>query len=299
MPQAPRRAGARRDGVPAAGPGEDEAARDGPVDAPALGQRGLLGRREEAQRDLPDGACSSRSSRSSTRPTPASTSTRCKVVADGVNALRGPDRAIIVVTHYQRLLDYIVPDFVHVLSDGRIVQVGRQGAGAGAREARATAGSSAAAGGSADDDGTAGRDSCSRGSRPSSDRPRGRPAGGCRSARDKAAARLRRARLPDRPRRGVALHERRADRVAPRSARRRRSTVDVRGRCDTLPYGTGALPPRVRQRPLRRGALAASTACPTASAPARSAPRPHEHGDEVARRLRRRPPSSSRAPSPR
>jgi len=47
-----------------------------------------------------------------------------KVVADGVNALRRPDRAIIVVTHYQRLLNYIVPDFVHVLSDGRIVRSG-------------------------------------------------------------------------------------------------------------------------------------------------------------------------------
>ncbi len=47
-----------------------------------------------------------------------------KVVADGVNALRSPERAIIVVTHYQRLLNYIVPDFVHVLSDGRIVKSG-------------------------------------------------------------------------------------------------------------------------------------------------------------------------------
>jgi Fe-S cluster assembly ATP-binding protein len=47
-----------------------------------------------------------------------------KVVADGVNALRSPDRAIIVVTHYQRLLNYIVPDFVHVLSGGRIVKSG-------------------------------------------------------------------------------------------------------------------------------------------------------------------------------
>jgi Fe-S cluster assembly ATP-binding protein len=47
-----------------------------------------------------------------------------KVVSDGVNALRSPERAIIVVTHYQRLLDYIVPDFVHVLSGGRIVKSG-------------------------------------------------------------------------------------------------------------------------------------------------------------------------------
>jgi Fe-S cluster assembly ATP-binding protein len=47
-----------------------------------------------------------------------------KIVAKGVNAMRSPERAIIVVTHYQRLLDYIVPDFVHVLSGGRIVKSG-------------------------------------------------------------------------------------------------------------------------------------------------------------------------------
>jgi Fe-S cluster assembly ATP-binding protein len=47
-----------------------------------------------------------------------------RIVADGVNALRAPDRAILVVTHYQRLLDYIVPDVVHVLTDGRIVRTG-------------------------------------------------------------------------------------------------------------------------------------------------------------------------------
>lgn len=47
-----------------------------------------------------------------------------KVVANGVNAMRRPDRSFVVVTHYQRLLDYIVPDFVHVLQDGRIVKSG-------------------------------------------------------------------------------------------------------------------------------------------------------------------------------
>ncbi len=47
-----------------------------------------------------------------------------KIVADGVNALRSPERSMIVVTHYQRLLDYIVPDFVHVLSEGKIVTSG-------------------------------------------------------------------------------------------------------------------------------------------------------------------------------
>jgi Fe-S cluster assembly ATP-binding protein len=47
-----------------------------------------------------------------------------KAVADGVNRLRSPDRAIVLVTHYQRLLDYVEPDHVHVLSDGRIVASG-------------------------------------------------------------------------------------------------------------------------------------------------------------------------------
>ena len=47
-----------------------------------------------------------------------------RVIAGGVNALRGPERSMIVITHYQRLLDYIKPDFVHVLVDGRIVESG-------------------------------------------------------------------------------------------------------------------------------------------------------------------------------
>ena len=47
-----------------------------------------------------------------------------KIVADGVNALRGPERAMLVITHYQRLLDYVVPDRVHVLANGKIVKSG-------------------------------------------------------------------------------------------------------------------------------------------------------------------------------
>jgi len=47
-----------------------------------------------------------------------------RIVAKGVNSLRRPDRATVVVTHYQRLLDYIIPDFVHVIFDGRIVKSG-------------------------------------------------------------------------------------------------------------------------------------------------------------------------------
>jgi Fe-S cluster assembly ATP-binding protein len=47
-----------------------------------------------------------------------------RIVAEGVNKLRSPENATIVVTHYQRLLNYIVPDFVHVLANGRIVKSG-------------------------------------------------------------------------------------------------------------------------------------------------------------------------------
>jgi Fe-S cluster assembly ATP-binding protein len=47
-----------------------------------------------------------------------------KLVAEGVNLMRSPERAFLVITHYQRLLDYIKPDFVHVLAEGRIVESG-------------------------------------------------------------------------------------------------------------------------------------------------------------------------------
>ncbi len=47
-----------------------------------------------------------------------------KIVADGVNALRSPERSMVMITHYQRLLDYIEPDFVHVLVDGKIIKSG-------------------------------------------------------------------------------------------------------------------------------------------------------------------------------
>ncbi|HEU4341027.1 MAG TPA: Fe-S cluster assembly ATPase SufC [Candidatus Binatia bacterium] len=49
-----------------------------------------------------------------------------RVVAGGVNALRRPDRAMLVITHYQRLLNYVVPDFIHVLFDGQIVRSGKK-----------------------------------------------------------------------------------------------------------------------------------------------------------------------------
>lgn len=47
-----------------------------------------------------------------------------RIVADGINRMRGPEKASLVITHYQRLLDYVVPDFVHVLADGKIVKSG-------------------------------------------------------------------------------------------------------------------------------------------------------------------------------
>ena len=47
-----------------------------------------------------------------------------KIVSNGVNTLRDPDRSFLIITHYQRLLNYIKPDFVHVLSDGKIVKTG-------------------------------------------------------------------------------------------------------------------------------------------------------------------------------
>lgn len=47
-----------------------------------------------------------------------------RIVADGVNRLRSPERGFLIITHYQRLLDYITPDVVHVLMDGKIIETG-------------------------------------------------------------------------------------------------------------------------------------------------------------------------------
>ena len=47
-----------------------------------------------------------------------------KIVADGVNSYKNKDNAFLIITHYQRLLDYIKPDFIHVLSDGKIIKTG-------------------------------------------------------------------------------------------------------------------------------------------------------------------------------
>ena len=133
-----------------------EARRGGAVDA-GIPQEGARGRRQARHRSgdaAPRASmsaspaarrsatrscrwrCSSRGLRCSTRPIPASTSTRCKIVSDGVNRLRSPSASFVVITHYQRLLNYIVPDVVHVLSNGPHRADRRQGVGAGARGAR-------------------------------------------------------------------------------------------------------------------------------------------------------------------
>ena len=79
---------------------------------------------EKKRNEMLQMLCWSRSSRSSTRPTPASTSTRSRWSRRASTACGTRTRAVVLVTHYQRLLDYIVPDFVHVLSGGRILKSG-------------------------------------------------------------------------------------------------------------------------------------------------------------------------------
>ena len=109
-----------------------------------------------------------------------------RVVADGVNALRSPERAFIVVTHYQRLLEYIVPDHVHVLSDGRIVQSGGREL-ALELEAKGYGWLEGAAGGSAPVTSTAQAVDWIR-SRPAAASARGRPSGWPRTAPPRSSA---------------------------------------------------------------------------------------------------------------
>ena len=131
-----------------------------------------------------------------------------RIVADGVNTLRRPDTPIIVVTHYQRLLNYIVPDFVHVLVRRPDREVGRQGAGARARGAGL-------------------RVARGRGRRrePAHDRTIRRAAIGtdagpglAGTAAPGGRCALRRVGVPDVAGRGVALHADRADRPGELSA---------------------------------------------------------------------------------
>ena len=91
--------------------------------AEAAAQRRLFRRREEAQRDPADGAAAPKLCVMDETDSGLDIDA-LRVVADGVNALRSPERSFLVITHYQRLLNYIVPDFVHVMSSGRIVRSG-------------------------------------------------------------------------------------------------------------------------------------------------------------------------------
>ncbi len=167
-----------------------------------------------------------------------------RIVADGVNAMRRPDNATIVVTHYQRLLNYIVPDFVHVLADGRIVRSGGKELALELEakgydwvtEATAAweAGAAAARLGADRAAGTmTSRVRCvgmqlRRATYPGI-RRRARSRERRQLARHDSPVRVRAipgVRLPDDEERGLALHERRADRrggvPAARGARRRR-----------------------------------------------------------------------------
>ena len=118
-----RPARARRRRGAAAHPQEGRAARDGSDDAEPVGQRGFSGgekkRNEIFQMAVLEPRLAILDETDSGLDIDA-----LKIVSNGVNALRSPDRAMLVVTHYQRLLNYIVPDFVHVLTDGRIVRSG-------------------------------------------------------------------------------------------------------------------------------------------------------------------------------
>ena len=105
-----------------------------------LPQRGLLGRREEAQRDPADGHPRARAGHPRRDRLRASTSTPCasSPAASTRCASDRPELGIVLITHYQRLLDELTPDHVHILVDGRIVAVGRPGAGRARSSARAT-----------------------------------------------------------------------------------------------------------------------------------------------------------------
>src|SRR5579872_6860096 len=131
-----------------------------------------------------------------------------RVVAGGVNALRSPERGMIVVTHYQRLLNYIVPDFVHVLSQGRIVKSGGRNWRCSSKRAATPAwASKRTKRRSRAYDGSGGTDRSVAGGVYAASRGR---AVGERAAR--AGVRpIRRARISDYAQRRVALHQYRAD----------------------------------------------------------------------------------------
>ena len=202
-----------------------------------------------------------------------------RIVAGGVNALRGPERAMLVITHYQRLLDYIVPDFVHVLADGRIVRAAARSWRSSSRR-RATAGSRRSRAGERAP--TTARDrfvaACAAAS---AEARRGEPAcARARCAREALAA-FADAGLPTHAPGGVALHEPgaarahavrssprlRADRRAPRSRRSRRRS----SRAALFVFVERPLRARALSTPgVPGGARATLAAAARATAPARS-----------------------------
>ena len=122
-PQIPRPGRDGRDGFSSDAAPKAEAARHGRQAAEPLRERGVFRRRKEAQRNFADGRARTEA-RHSGRNGFGPRYRRAANRRQGVNAMRNPDRAILVVTHYQRLLNYIVPDRVHVLVEGRIVRSG-------------------------------------------------------------------------------------------------------------------------------------------------------------------------------
>ena len=102
---------------------QNEARRDGSGDVEPVGEHRILRRREEAERDPADGGAAAALAILDETDSGLDIDA-LRIVANGVNQLKSPDNATIVVTHYQRLLNYIVPDRVHVLAGGRIIRSG-------------------------------------------------------------------------------------------------------------------------------------------------------------------------------
>jgi len=120
-PPGPRRSRSRR--VPRPRRGEAPPGRDGPDAHGSPGQRRVLRRGEEAQRDPPDAVLRPRLAILDETDSGLDIDA-LRVVAAGVSSLRSPDTAAILITHHQRLLDHLIPDQVHVLAGGRIVRSG-------------------------------------------------------------------------------------------------------------------------------------------------------------------------------
>ena len=122
--QEPRRRGIDHARLRAARACRRRAARHQAGDAAPAAECRLFGRREEAHGNPADGAARTEQFTILDETDSGLDIDALRIVADGVNGLRTPERGFLVITHYQRLLDYIVPDSVHVLSKGRIVKTG-------------------------------------------------------------------------------------------------------------------------------------------------------------------------------